>query len=318
MAARHFSHDRQAAVDGAPCHTPVAAILRSVEVLTRAELVAHLGSRWALDRSLGVTWQRVLHGAYVPAGLTLDLRLRAQAAQRLLPVDAYVADRCLLWLLGIPVLPLGPPLLEVVVPRGAVVPRRPGLHAREALLPASDREQVSGVRCVRPVRAVADLLRLLPAVDAVVVADAVLHAELATPRDLEDELAAHARLRGVRAARVALARSDGRAESPPETRVRLLLTGAGLAPVPQYDVHNAAGRWIARVDLALPRLRLAIEYDGQLVHELPGAFTRDRARQNDLVLAGWTVLRLTAADLRRHGHVAQLVLDAISRLTAAA
>lgn len=64
-------------------------------------------------------------------------------------------------------------------------------------------------------------------------------------------------------------------------------------------VLDAHGRFVARVDLALPDLRLAIEHDGQAVHERPGVFTSDRRRQNALVAAGWTVLRFTAADLRR-------------------
>ena len=289
-----------------------------MDVLTRSELLAHLGGRWALDRAVGDSWQRVLRGAYVPAATTVDLAVRAAAVQRLLPEHAYVADRCLLWLLGVDVLPPGPPLLEVVVPTGSSLPRRQGLRARQALLPAADRGQLAGLRAVRPVRAVADLLRLLPPVEAVVVADAVLHAGVCSVADLLQELTRHDGLRGVRRARAALGRADGRAESPPETRVRLWLHDAGLEPVPQYDVTDATGRWIARVDLAFPWCRLAIEYDGLAVYGRAEAFTRDCARQNDLVGAGWTVLRFTAADLRRPGHVVTVVRDALLRLSAAA
>lgn len=83
--------------------------------------------------------------------------------------------------------------------------------------------------------------------------------------------------------------------------MRVLLVLGGLEPVPQYDVRGGAGTWIARVDLALPDARLAVEYDGLGPHTANGAFSRDRARQNALVAAGWTVLRFTAADLRRPG-----------------
>jgi hypothetical protein len=99
------------------------------------------------------------------------------------------------------------------------------------------------------------------------------------------------------AARTVLELADPRAESPPESRVRLALVLAGLAPVPQYDVRHH-GRWIARVDLAFPELKIAIEYDGRAVHEREDVFARDRQRQNELVRAGWIVLRFTAADLR--------------------
>ena len=289
-----------------------------MEVLSRTQLLTRLGSRDALDRSLGVTWQRVLHGAYVPVGVTIDLAVRARAAARLLPDHAHLSDRCLLWLHGVDVLPPGALLLEAVVPRGAVVPRRSGMRLREAHLPVADRTQHAGVRVLRPARAVADLLRMLPLVEAVVVADAVLHAGLCTSDELHRELTGHARLRGVRGAYRALQLSNPAAESPPESRVRLILVSAGLQPVPQYDVHDASGNWLAQVDLAFPQWRVAIEYDGRAVHEREDVFTRDRQRQNALVGAGWVVLRFTAADLRYPSALVQAVLAAVRHVATAA
>lgn len=267
----------------------------------RSEALTLLGGRAALDRALADgTWRRVLRGTYAPADAPDDLELRACAAQRLLPEHAVVADRCLLWLLGVDVLPAGPPVLEVVVPRGCVVPQRAGVRARTAAVPPDDRMLLDppGVPCLRPVRAAADLLRALPLVEAVVVADAVQHAGLAEADVLARELTAHAGLRGVRRAARALELSDLRAESPPETRVRLALVRAGLVPVPQHVVRDGHGREVARVDLAFPAQRVAVEYDGRAVHERQDVFVRDRQRQNELVRAGWLVLRFTAADLR--------------------
>ena len=272
------------------------------DVLLRAELVHLLGGRHALDRALDVgEWQRLLRGTYAPGCVVPDLRLRAAAAARVLPDHAIVADRCLLWLLGVDVLPPGPPVLEVVVPRGAVVPRRRDLRARSADVPARDVVRLGplAVPCLRPRRAVADLLRLLPLVEAVVVADAVQHSGLAGVDALRDELQGHAGLKGVVQARRALELGDRRAESPPESRLRFALCEAGLAPVPQFVVLDTDGRFVARVDLALPEHRVALEHDGQAVHDRADAFVADRRRQNALVAAGWTVLRFTAADLRR-------------------
>lgn len=45
-------------------------------------------------------------------------------------------------------------------------------------------------------------------------------------------------------------------------------------------------------------MKLAIEVDGWEFHSGRSAFERDRWRQNDLVLAGWRVLRFTAAMIR--------------------
>ena len=273
----------------------------AVEVLLRSELVPVLGRRGLVRAVAEGRWQRVLRGTYVPGDVELDLRVRGAAALRLLPPDAVLADRCLLWVLGVDVLPPGPPLLEVVVPRGVASPRRVDVRARVADLPARDRVLLGPerVRCLRPCRAAADLLRRLPLPQAVVVADAVQHAGLADADALRTELAEHAAgLRGVVQARRALDLSDPRAESPPESLLRLALVLAGLDPVPQHVVLDARGRFVARVDLALPAQRIAIEYDGRAVHEREDVFARDRRRGNELVRAGWTVLRFTAADLR--------------------
>lgn len=270
------------------------------DVLVRAEFLLVVGGRRAAERALAEgTWQRVLRGAYVPGGQQLDLAIRCRAAQRLLPAHALVADRCLLWLLGVDVLPPGPRLLEVVVPRDAVVPRRTDVRARIAAVPAEDATVLgtSGLCCLRTVRAAADLLRILPLAEAVVVADAVGHAGLGDDQALREELVGHAGLRGVRRAFRAVELSDPRAESPPESRLRLQLVLAGLHPVPQFEVWDG-GRFLARVDLAFPALRIAIEYDGRAVHERADVFARDRQRQNDLVRAGWAILRFTAVDLR--------------------
>lgn len=291
-----------------------------MDVLLRAELIATLGSTRAAAAALrDGSWQRVLRGAYAPGGAESDLLLRSRAAQRLLPPHARVADRCLLWLLGIDVLPPGPPVLEVVVPRGCVLPRRSGVRARTADVPARDAALLEpyGLRCLRPVRAVADLLRTLPLHEAVVVADAVQRADLAAATDLAEELACAAGLRGVRRAHRALSLSDPRAESPPETRLRLLLVEAGLAPVPQHVVLDAGGRFVARVDLAFPAARVAVEYDGRAVHEREDVFARDRQRQNMLLACGWLVLRYTAADLRwRRAGVVDEVCAAVRRCAA--
>ena len=103
--------------------------------------------------------------------------------------------------------------------------------------------------------------------------------------------------RGSAKARRAVELADHRAESPPESRLRVLLALAGLRPTPQYTVRDAAGAFVARVDLAFVEHRVAVEYDGGW-HAEPGQFAKDRRRLNRLVAAGWTVLHVTAADLR--------------------
>lgn len=82
------------------------------------------------------------------------------------------------------------------------------------------------------------------------------------------------------------------------------LVAAGL-PRPEvgYLVTDAAGQPIAEVDLAYPRLRIAIEIDGFRWHSTPARKMADEQRQNRLVLAGWTVLRFSAAVVRKEPQV---------------
>ena len=71
-----------------------------------------------------------------------------------------------------------------------------------------------------------------------------------------------------------------------------LLRDAGLPePVLHHRVLDG-DRFVAEVDLAYPRWRIAIECDGD-VHLLGEVRERDLPRQNDLVLLGWTVLRFS-------------------------
>ena len=61
--------------------------------------------------------------------------------------------------------------------------------------------------------------------------------------------------------------------------------------------RTPGGVLIARVDLALPWARIAIECDSETWHSGRQRRQGDLERQNRLVLAGWTVLRFTWDDL---------------------
>jgi very-short-patch-repair endonuclease len=82
-----------------------------------------------------------------------------------------------------------------------------------------------------------------------------------------------------------------------ESRLRVRLVLAGLpTPVTQH-VITQAGRFVARVDLAWPEHRVAVEYDGTW-HATTEQFHADRRRLNGLAATGWIVLHVTATRLR--------------------
>ncbi|MFG1887339.1 endonuclease domain-containing protein [Micromonospora sp. NPDC049051] len=166
------------------------------------------------------------------------------------------------------------------------------------------------------VRTAFDLGRQLPRAVALVAVDALLHRRVVKLSALSSHLEAHGRWPGTAQLREVLALAEPLSESPMETRLRLVLHDAGLPPLAaQHDVygtHAQRGRvFLGRVDLAYPRWRVAIEYEGDH-HRERTHFQRDVARLNALREAGWLVLRFTVDDVLRHpARIVRLVTGAI-------
>jgi very-short-patch-repair endonuclease len=82
-----------------------------------------------------------------------------------------------------------------------------------------------------------------------------------------------------------------------ETRLRLTLVLAGLPrPEAQVPLEDSRGRFLGRPDLYYPTERLGLEYDGG-THRT--SMAEDNRRQNRLLVAGYRLLRFTAADVLR-------------------
>ena len=122
--------------------------------------------------------------------------------------------------------------------------------------------------------------------------DAALRTGFVVPSGLT-EIAGELHIDGIGLVRTLIPLADARAESPPESWLRWLCHDAGLPrPVPQFWVRCRDGSSY-RLDLAWPRAKLALEYDGVEFHT-GAALTKDRARLNALTAEGWTVLAVTA------------------------
>jgi very-short-patch-repair endonuclease len=94
------------------------------------------------------------------------------------------------------------------------------------------------------------------------------------------------------------ARRQGRpTESALESKVEdTIATLPGL--VRQFDVRRADGTLVARVDFAIPHLKLAIEAHSRRHHFGFDAPTADAAREADLMSEGWSVRYVTDAERR--------------------
>lgn len=237
-------------------------------------------------------WKPLFRDVYVDASVDVTHRLRAVAAASLLP-DAVVSGPSAAVRWGVDLAAAGDDV-ELTLPPGEHARRHPGLRVRRAHLDPGDVGRRAGVLVTGPVQTALRVASLLPADEAVVAVDRLAVARIV---DLE-AVRARAAVPGAASARVrrACALADGLAESPQETRLRLLVLRAGLPPpVAQHRVLHD-GRFVAPVDFGWPELEVAVEYDGRW-HGDPAQFPEDRRRLNGLREAGWTVVVVTAADL---------------------
>ncbi len=103
---------------------------------------------------------------------------------------------------------------------------------------------------------------------------------------------------------------DPKAESPMESRLRMLLVLAGLPrPEAQVSLYDEEGGFVARPDLYYREARLGLEYDGENHCD---RMTADNRRQNRLHQIGVSLLRYTAPDLReRPAAIVAEVRDAV-------
>lgn len=260
--------------------------------------------KWSTLR--GPHYVHLLPDIYVDHDVEVDFRVRALATELWGGPDAAVAGWAACVLLGADVVPRAVEqagLVDLVVgperrrpPQGVVV------H-RDALW-VSDVLECEEATVTTPLRTTLDLARWVDLTDAVVAADrlgrlgefdgAALVARVAEQRQVRGAVP------GARAAVLQVARlMDRRAESPMETRTRLVFVHGGLpAPVPQYVVRDEGGQPLARVDLAWPDQRVAVEYDGWY-HRDPAQHALDLDRDALLADLGWQVVHVTGRQVYR-------------------
>lgn len=241
-------------------------------------------------------WRRLRQDVYADASLEITHRLLVSAVGLVLPEGAGFTGLSAAVLWGVPdVAGLDDPV-EVVLPDGLRWHPGPGVRVHRSA-GVVHLEPAGRWPCTGRVDTAVRLIRRGGEDDAVVLLDRLLAGGMVRLADVRDAVAVLPRGRGSAQARRVAALAVEFAESPQETRLRLVLVRAGLpAPVPQFRVFDDEG-FVARVDLAYPELRIALEYDG-LWHSERRAFLDDRRRLNRLVDAGWVVVHVTVDDLR--------------------
>ena len=212
--------------------------------------------------------RRPLHGVYAASQAPDSIAFRAKALGLVIPECAVVTDRAAGWLHGMPVLRRGAhlaaPSIEVCHTTDTRC-RRSGADGHRRGLLARDIVVVQDVRVTTALRTSLDLGRLTWRYDALSALDAAIrigvdHDEMLT------EIGRFKGYRGVRQLRWLAPLADPRAESPPESALRLHWHEAGL-PWPDTQIWiRDRGVPVYRLDVGKLEVRYAAEYDGVEFH----------------------------------------------------
>ena len=287
-------------------------------VFTRAQALAAGYTDKHIKHLLAMgTWLRCHPGIYCLAGVAPSLDMSAWIALLAAGEGALLSHRFAGKVYG---LEGTPPSVrfDVSVSEGRRPRNVPRATIHRTELGPDDIAGCRGFPVTSIARTVVDLARTLPIETGTrVIADA-LRTRRVSVAAIEQTILALARCIGIQRARHALANADPRLESVLERELLTLLRRAGLNPVAQYVVM-AGGKYVARVDFALPGIRLAIEADGYETHARHLGFERDRETAALLQLAGWSELSFTATQIReRPDWVIATVQERVRQLTAAA
>ncbi|WP_328613184.1 very short patch repair endonuclease [Amycolatopsis sp. NBC_00355] len=243
------------------------------------------------------SFTRLFRNVYVASTTEVTHSMRCRAAALLAPSGAVLTGCSAAAVWGLEL--VGPQdLVEFVAPENLKFNRQAGLHIRRTSR-VIDSEPWGDIQLATPPRLALDvatntkLHRSLPR--TVGYLDAFLGSGLVNLAELQRYLMPR-RDNGMVRAKKALALVDARAESIPESELRVWLTVAGLKPEVQVDVITGAGDFLGRLDLAFPAQKLAVEYDGEW--HLDGIQPRlDAQRRAAIEAEGWRFMIVTKADL---------------------
>lgn len=168
-----------------------------------------------------------------------------------------------------------------------------------------------------PARTVFDLAGLVHPGRVERTLDEALKRKLCTLADVQQVFFVLAR-RGRRGTTTMRALLDARGPGyvPPaselERLARLEFARGGL-PDPEFEVDVGSTDWVGRVDCLWRAQRVIVELDGTRYHGSLVDREADRRRDNQLMAAGWRVIRVTWEDLKiRPDEVVSWIRDALA------
>ncbi len=149
----------------------------------------------------------------------------------------------------------------------------------------------------------------------VVAADNATHRGLTTKDALAEAVALLGRWPHSGRARTMLSLVDARSESVGETRLRVLLTVAGIRVVPQVPIAEPDGQVVGWADLVVDGTNVVIEFDGRLKYAAggPEVLWAEKRREDGIRRLGHLVVRVTWADFATPHRIVGRVRREIAR-----
>jgi hypothetical protein len=222
----------------------------------------------------------VLVAVQVPDGI--DLRLRALAL--IAPPGCVVVDWTAVWL-WTGLLPPGHhltvPPLSVFKHAGRDRLRNTLCHSGERSFLPDDLVELGGLCITSPLRTAWDVGRLSHRDRAISALDALLRLGSFSQDEMLDGIRRFRGQRGVVQLRELAPLADPRSQSGAESVLRLRWEDLPSlpSPVPQVPICDDTGREIYYLDLGVPELRFACEYDGAEFHSSDEQREHDRRRR---------------------------------------
>jgi Protein of unknown function (DUF559) len=235
-------------------------------------------------------YRPVYRDVYLPRDVKLTAQLRARAAW--LSTGSTLCGLSAAATFGTKWLDASAPAEVVRADRHAPT----GIIVHSWALARDERCLAAGLPVTTPARTAFHIGSLHPTTQAVPLLDALLNATGIKTAEVGVLANRNPRMRGVSRLRAALELADGGAESPQESRLRLILVGGGL-PVPETQIEFRDLR--IRVDMGWRAWKVAVEYDGVQHWSDRGQRSWDIERIALLEAAGWVVVRVSAEMMSR-------------------
>lgn len=246
------------------------------------------------ERELRRSCTRIYRNVYQRRDAEFTAKDRAVAAWLWSGKEAVVAGNSAAALLGAKwVDPHAP--AELITDRKRPPPL---IITRNEAMFAGETTTASGVPVTSPARTAFDLGLRRGFETAVIRIDALMQATGVTVDDVLPLIDVHRGARGMKQLRRVLTLVDAGAESPQETRTRLVLIKGGL-PRPQTQI--VVGKY--RIDMGWKEWLVGVEYDGPQHWTDPAIRAADIERTAELQRRGWILIRVSADMLRYRPYV---------------